>query len=130
MKLLEAFRATAGDLARPFSIYASAGSASIATVLLAYAGLRSALNGHLDLLGAAAFIGAVWAGVGALYWGKAWETKERDKNNAQVEIARTATAGSPTPSVDLTTSSMTLTTTQPTAGDDPDVLPPDQRVKP
>lgn len=90
-------KAFLGDMARPFSIYTSAGAASVATVLLAIAGLRAALNGNLDLLGAAAFIGAVWAGVAGLFWGKAWENHGQAKQTAFVEVAKTKAAALPAP---------------------------------
>jgi hypothetical protein len=96
---LEAVKAFLGDLARPFSLYASAGAASVATVLIGYAVLRGAMKGDLDLIGAAAFIGAVWAGVAGLYWGKVVERNQEAKQTAFVEVAKTkaATANPPIP---------------------------------
>lgn len=128
MKFGEGFRSLVGDLARPFSIYASAGSASVATVLLAYGGLRTAMAGNLDLLGAAAFIGAVWAGVGALYWGKAWEREKEAKHNATIEVAKATTASVPPAGSATVTTADTSVTVQSKAEDE-GVLPPDQRVR-
>lgn len=65
MITLEQFKAFVGDLARPYAIWAGATSASVATIIVAW---------KVDGFEAAGiFIGAVWAGVGALYGGKAWE---------------------------------------------------------
>lgn len=91
----ELFRVTVGDLARPFSIYISALGASIATVVLAV----GAWHGKVELLAAAAFMTAVWAGVGALYWGKAWERKGEANASAQVEVARANSANPPATTV-------------------------------
>ncbi len=54
-----------GDLARPFAIYVTSGAASIATVMVAF----RTENGT----DAALLIGAVYAGLGALYAARAWE---------------------------------------------------------
>ncbi len=54
-----------GDLARPFAIWWTSGAAGVAIVRLARA--------DTDLAGAAVYIGAVLAGVAALYGAKAWE---------------------------------------------------------
>jgi hypothetical protein len=78
---LATFRATVGDLARPFAIWSSSGAAAIATVRIAWAGE--------DFSGAAIFIGAVWAGVGALYASKSWEKNTEVRANADVEKSKT-----------------------------------------
>lgn len=76
-----------GDLARPFAIIATSLSASIATVVIAY---------KVDAFeGAAIFIGAVFAGVGALYGAKAWENAKTGKHSAEVEIAKATGSASP-----------------------------------
>lgn len=80
----EAFRVGVGELARPFSIYISSLSASFATGAIAV----GAVLREIELSGAAIYIGAVWGGVCALYWGKSWERKEEAKAAAQVEVAR------------------------------------------
>lgn len=54
-----------GDLARPFAIWWTSGAAGVAIVRLA--------RPDTDLAGAAVYIGAVLAGVAALYGAKAWE---------------------------------------------------------
>lgn len=70
-----------GDLARPLAIIASSFAAAWATVVIAY----RVDNGN----DGAIFIGAVFAGVGALYIGKAWEIAKTGKQSAEVEIAKT-----------------------------------------
>ena len=70
-----------GNLARPFVLYAAAGSAALATVSIVWM--------KLDLITGAAFIGASWTGVAALYGAKAWETAAADKQAAKVEMAKT-----------------------------------------
>jgi len=85
---LEQFKGLVGDLARPFAIISTSGAASIATVVIAHK-----VDGF-D--GAAIFIGAVFAGVGALYGAKAWEVARAGKHTAEVEIAK-ATSATPAP---------------------------------
>ena len=77
-----------GDLARPFAIISSSYAASHATIVIAYK-----VNSFSE---AAIFIGAVFAGVGALYGAKAWEVARTGKQAADVEIAKVA-APSPPP---------------------------------
>ena len=77
------------DLARPVAIYAASGSAAVATVLIAMKIDKP------DLSSAAIFIGAVFSGVSALYWGKAWEQSNVAKQAANVQVAQ-ATAAPPT----------------------------------
>lgn len=69
-----------GDLARPFAIIATSFAASWATIVIAY----RVENGN----DGAIFIGGVFAGVGALYIGKAWEVAKTGKQTAEVEIAK------------------------------------------
>lgn len=76
-----------GDLARPFAIYTSSAAASIATVMVA----ARTENGT----DAAILMGAVYAGVSALYVGKAWENAKAGKQAAEVEVAK-VNAGTPT----------------------------------
>lgn len=54
-----------GDVARPFSIITTSFAASYAIISIAHRVMGFGEG--------AAFIGVVLAGVGALYWGKAWE---------------------------------------------------------
>lgn len=63
--MIERIKHLIGDLARPFAIWWTSGAAGIAIVRLA--------RPDTDLSGAAVYIGAVLAGVAALYVGKAWE---------------------------------------------------------
>jgi hypothetical protein len=80
---LDQIKGFIGDLARPFAIVSSSLAASWATIVIAY---------KVDGFGEAAlFIGAVYAGVGALYVGKAWEVNTQAKQTAQVEIAKATT---------------------------------------
>jgi hypothetical protein len=76
-----------GDLARPFAIISTSLAASIATVIVAHK--------VDDFDGAAIFIGAVFAGVGALYGAKSWEVAKASKHAAEIEVAKTATEPKP-----------------------------------
>lgn len=71
-----------GDLARPFAIISSSYAASHATIVIAYK-----VNSFSE---AAIFIGAVFAGVGALYGAKAWEVARTGKQATELEIAKVA----------------------------------------
>ncbi len=82
---LERIKGFIGDLARPFAIIATSFAASWATIVIAY----RVENGN----DGAIFIGGVFAGVGALYIGKAWELAKTSKQNAEVEIAKAKTEG-------------------------------------
>lgn len=62
---LDAVKGFIGDLARPFAIISTSGSAAYATGVIAH---------RVDSFeGAAIFIGAVYAGLAGLYGFKAWE---------------------------------------------------------
>lgn len=82
---LDQIKGFVGDLARPFAIISTSGSASVATVIIA-----QKVDGFDS---AAIFIGAVFAGVGALYGAKAWESVKASKSAADVEIAKATTPG-------------------------------------
>ena len=69
-----------GDLARPFAIITTSAAASWASVVAAY----RVENGN----DAALLMGAVYAGVSALYIGKAWEVTKTGRQSADVEIAK------------------------------------------
>lgn len=84
---LEQIKGFVGDLARPFAIIVTSGSAAISGVVIA-----TKVN---SFEGAATFIGAVYLGVGALYGAKAWEVARTGKQAADVEIAKTTTGASP-----------------------------------
>lgn len=62
---LEQWKALIGDLHRPAVILMGGISASVAAIICAWKGV--------DLVGAAALQGAIWAGVAAMYWGRSWE---------------------------------------------------------
>jgi hypothetical protein len=85
---MDQVKAFIGDLARPFAIISTSFAASVATVVV------STKIGP-DASAAAIFIGAVFAGVGALYGAKAWEAVQSGKHIASVEIAKTTTAAEP-----------------------------------
>ncbi len=68
-----------GEIARPFAIIVTSASAATATVVAAFK-----VDGF-D--GAAIFIAAVFAGVGALYGAKAWEEAKKSGQAADVKIA-------------------------------------------
>lgn len=65
MSVLDNIKHVIGDLARPVSIIATSIGASWASVVTAYR-VDSGTDGAL-------LIAAIYAGLGALYWGKAWE---------------------------------------------------------
>jgi hypothetical protein len=100
MTTLDRIKGLVGDLARPFAIIASSASAAIATVVIAFK-----VDGFE---GAALFIGAVYAGVGALYGAKSLEVAAVRKRDSEVEVAKV--------------------TARPPADDGE--LPPDQRIAP
>lgn len=75
-------KAFIGDLARPFAIISSSYAASHATIVIAYK-----VSSFSE---AAIFIGAVFAGVGALYGAKAWEVARTGKQATELEIAKVA----------------------------------------
>lgn len=77
---LDQFKAVFGDLARPFAIYSTSLSASIAVVIIATK-VKTFGEG-------ATFIGAVFLGVGSIYGAKAWEAVQSGKQAASVEVAK------------------------------------------
>ena len=77
---LERIKTFIGDLARPFAIIVTSGGAAWATVVVAY----RVENGN----DGAILMGAIFAGVGALYIGKAWEAVKTKQSDATVEVAK------------------------------------------
>lgn len=80
MSRLDQIKAVVADLARPFAIISTSFAASFATV-----------NISLRVTGGesgAIFLTAVYAGVGALYVGKAFENTRIAGHNAEVEKVR------------------------------------------
>lgn len=63
--MLERLQVVAGNLARPYAIYASATAAAISTVLVAL--------GKADYAGGSLFIAAAWAGAATLAGVRAFE---------------------------------------------------------
>lgn len=88
---LDAFKGLVGDLARPFSIIASSFSAAVVPIVIV---CRIAPE-RLELVAAAAFVGALYAGVGTLYWGKSWEQAKVSGQAAEVEKVRAAAPAAP-----------------------------------
>ena len=90
---LARWTASLGALARPFVLYSAAGSAAFSTISIPLM--------KMDLIAGAAFIGAAWTGVAALYGAKALEERGKAKSSAEVAIAASAnapaTAPAPTP---------------------------------
>lgn len=72
------------DLARPYTLYIVSSASAYAIVMVATQGT--------DLNAGAVFVGALLAGIGALYWGKAWELRGVAGHTAEVEKARVAAA--------------------------------------
>lgn len=86
---LDRFSWLAGELARPFTLYAAGVSSAVATAVIPFR-TESLIEG-------AAYIAAAWGGTAALYGAKAWE-QSRTRNaevaaNAEVAIAQTNAAG-------------------------------------
>lgn len=79
--------AALGNLARPFVLYAASGASGASTVMI--------VAKEMDLIAGAAFIGASWAGVAALYGAKALEERGKAKSEERVAIA-VANNSSPT----------------------------------
>lgn len=79
---LDRIKALVGDLARPFAIIVTSAGGAWASVVAAY----RVDNGNDGAL----LLGAIFAGVSALYIGKAWEVAKAGKHSAEVEIARAA----------------------------------------
>lgn len=77
-----------GEIARPVSIMAGCIGATAASIIMA-SKVTDGNDGYL-------LAGAIWLGAGALFVGKAVEVYKRDRNAADVEIART-TGASPVP---------------------------------
>lgn len=75
----ERVKAFIGDLARPFAVMATSGAAAAAIVIIA----QKTTSGD-----GAVFVAAVFAGVGAIYGAKSWETAVQAKQDAQVKIAQ------------------------------------------
>jgi hypothetical protein len=92
MITLDQFKGMFSDLARPFSIVVTSLSAAVAPVIVV---VRIAPD-RLELVAAAALVGALYAGVAGLYWGKSWEKRGESKHAADVEKVRAA-QGSPPP---------------------------------
>lgn len=80
---LERWAAFIGNVARPFAIISTSFSAAWASIVVSY----RVENGN----DAAILMGAIFAGVGALYGFKAWERRKESEKAAEVEIARTQT---------------------------------------
>jgi len=72
----DAVKAFLGDLARPFAIIVTSASTAYAVCVIAYEGKNFSEG--------AIFIGAVFAGVSALYWGKSVENIKQAQANADV----------------------------------------------
>lgn len=75
-------RATVGDLARPIALISVGIGSLVAIITIA----QKVDNGN----DGAIFIGAVLAGLGALYVGKVWENNTTTKANAEVAKAQAA----------------------------------------
>lgn len=90
---MERLKSFIGDLARPFSIVVTSASAAVTPVIVA---VRAAPD-RLDLSAASLFVGAIYAGVAGLYWGKAWEVRKQTEKAAEVEVAKVAAAPSAPP---------------------------------
>ena len=68
-----------GDLARPFAIISTSFAASWASIVAAYR-IENGNDGAI-------LLGAIYAGVGALYIGKSWELAKAAKADAEVKVA-------------------------------------------
>lgn len=95
------WKETVADLARPFTLYSLSGASAYAIAKIAH--------DCTDLNAGAVYTAALLAGVGALYWGKAWENQKVSAHTAEVEKARVAATPPPgtaqitaSPEVDVT----------------------------
>lgn len=77
-----------GEIARPLAIIATSFAAAWATITISYK-VEDGNDGAI-------FIAGVFAGLGTLYLGKAWELVKARRSAADEEIART-TGASPMP---------------------------------
>ena len=68
-----------GDLARPFAIISTSFAASWASIVAAYR-IENGNDGAI-------LLGAIYAGVGALYIGKSWELAKAAKADAEIKVA-------------------------------------------
>lgn len=84
---VEQLKGLVADLARPVAIVSSALSASAAGIIIAFR------VQNFTLEGAAIFVGALHAGLAALYGAKAWEIERSNRHAADVEKARVAAPG-------------------------------------
>ena len=76
---LDRLKSFIGDLARPFAIISTSFAASWASIVAAYR-IENGNDGAI-------LLGAVFAGVGALYIGKSWEVAKTAKADADVKVA-------------------------------------------
>ena len=88
---LDQFKGLCADLARPASILVTSISAAVTPVIVVW---RIAPD-RLELIAAAALVGAHYAGLGALYWGKSWEQAKVAGQNAEVEKERARSTPQP-----------------------------------
>lgn len=92
---LDAIKCFIADLARPFALYGTTVAGGIAIVETA------SKFEHPDPGAAGVFVGAILAGLGALYGAKAWETAQQGRHDADVKIAQaqqpSSDAGRPPP---------------------------------
>lgn len=88
---VETFKSVVGELARPFAIIVTGFSVAVTPIIIV---CRMAPD-RLDLIGAAALVGAGYAGHVGLYGFKSWEVARTGKQAADVEIARTPSAPPP-----------------------------------
>lgn len=68
-----------GAVARPFAIIAASFAGSWASIVAAYR-IENGNDGAI-------LLGAIFAGIGTLYLGKAWELTKASKHDAEVKIA-------------------------------------------
>lgn len=106
------------DLARPFALYAVAGSTAVAILRLSWAGE--------DLSGAAVFITAALGGLAALYGAKAWEVAKVGGQAADVEKAKAQATPPPGTAQVTAAADVDIEVRKADGGDE---LPPDQRVQ-
>lgn len=116
---LDRIKGFLADLARPFSIIATSFSAAVTPVIVV---VRMSPD-DFDLIAAAALVGALYAGVGALYWGRAWENTRVD--TAAAKAAPAAPAPGTATVVAAPDVRVEAKVTEANDGE----LPPDQRVK-
>lgn len=110
------------DLARPFTLYVTSSASAYAIAIIAHGGR--------DLNAGAVYAGALLFGVGALYWGKAWENQKVSGHNAEVEKERAKQSPPPEKALEPAAPPPETMADGPKVAAEDFRLPPSERVMP